>query len=232
MEVINYCLCMCMCMWYRLTSAVAEHRRSVRPSRRTQGSRNPLRALAAREDIRQDYMGERVNTAAEERIQAEKSELIFFFLNSPPFYFIFHFVAQSSHLAFVLSTESKNSSAAASYPARSKEVISSSDVATTAHPPFSSLMLIHIKGQKTLGLLCLCVSMMILRYLYKLLLVLTGRQRVQVRLVEPSVRSLNSGDCFLLVTPERCILWSGEFANEQEKTKVPARAVTWCNFLF
>ena len=42
-----------------------------------------------------------------------------------------------------------------------------------------------------------------------------------MRLVEPSARSLNSGDCFLLVTPERCVLWTGEFANEQEKAKVP-----------
>lgn len=63
-----------MCVCCRLTSAVAEHRRSVRPSRRTQGSRNPLRALAAREDVRQDYMGERVNATSEERIQAENSE--------------------------------------------------------------------------------------------------------------------------------------------------------------
>ncbi|XP_047428013.1 supervillin isoform X2 [Mugil cephalus] len=136
-----------------LSSAVAEHRRSVRPSRRTQGSRNPLRALAAREDIRQDYMGERVSTSADERVQTE--------------------------------IKSKNSS-------RSDDVVSSSDAETNrSHPPFSSLMLIHIKG----------------------------RQHVQVRLVEPSVRSLNSGDCFLLVTAEHCILWSGEFANEQEKAK-------------
>ncbi|XP_078125155.1 supervillin isoform X2 [Sander vitreus] len=141
-----------------LTSAVAEHRRSVRPSRRTQGSRNPLRALAARDDIRQDYMGERVNTAAEESTQAEK--------------------------------KSKNSSVADSHLSRSEDLISSSD-ATKSSPPFSSLMLIHIKG----------------------------RRHVQVRLVEPSARSLNSGDCFLLVTPEHCILWSGEFANEQEKAK-------------
>ena len=70
------CVCVCVCL-YRLTSAVAEHRRSVRPSRRTQGSRNPLRALAAREDVSQDYMGERVSAAAEERIQAEKSEITF-----------------------------------------------------------------------------------------------------------------------------------------------------------
>lgn len=51
----------------------------------------------------------------------------------------------------------------------------------------------------------------------------TGRRHVQVRLVEPSARSLNSGDCFLLVAPEHCVLWSGEFANEQEKAKVPWR---------
>uniref|UniRef100_A0A8C4HC45 Supervillin c n=1 Tax=Dicentrarchus labrax TaxID=13489 RepID=A0A8C4HC45_DICLA len=155
-----YCLCETVTVWCRLTSAVAEHRRSVRPSRRTQGSRNPLRALAAREDIRQDYMGETVNSASEERIQAEK--------------------------------KSKNSSAADSHLARSEDVISSSDAATTkSYPPFSSLMLMHIKG----------------------------RRHVQVRLVEPSVRSLNSGDCFLLVTPQHCILWSGEFANEPEKAK-------------
>ncbi|KAG7504626.1 supervillin-like isoform X3 [Solea senegalensis] len=134
-----------------LTSAVAEHRRSVRPSRRTQGSRNPLRALAARDDIRQDFMADR---AAEERAQAEK--------------------------------KCKNSSAATS-----ENCLLSSDAAQMSHPPFSSLMLIHIKG----------------------------RWHVQARLVEPSVRSLNSGDCFLLVTPEHCAMWSGEFASEQEKAK-------------
>lgn len=143
---------LCQTNTHILTSAVAEHRRSVRPSRRTQGSRNPLRALAAREDITQDYMGERGNT--EERIQAEK--------------------------------KSKNSSVADSHLARSED----SDAAQS-YPPFSSLMLMHIKG----------------------------RRHVQVRLVEPSVRSLNSGDCFLLVTPELCIVWSGEFASEQEKSK-------------
>uniref|UniRef100_A0A673ACV2 Supervillin c n=1 Tax=Sphaeramia orbicularis TaxID=375764 RepID=A0A673ACV2_9TELE len=141
----------------QLTSAVAEHRRAVRPSRRTQGSRNPLRALAAREDIQQDYMGERVNTAAEE---AEK--------------------------------KSKNSSSSDAHVTGSEDFSSiSSSAAANSHPPFNSLMLILIKG----------------------------RRHVQVRVVEPSVHSLNSGDCFLLVSPEHCIVWSGEFANEQEKAK-------------
>ncbi|XP_014897421.1 supervillin isoform X3 [Poecilia latipinna] len=137
-----------------LSSAVTEHRRAVRPSRRTQGSRNPLRALAAREDIRQDYMGERDNSAAEERDQAEKN--------------------------------CKNSSSPDSHP-----VTSSEKEMSKSFPPFSNLMLIHIKG----------------------------RRQVQVRVVEPSVRSLNSGDCFLLVDPNHCILWSGEFANKEERAK-------------
>lgn len=72
----------------------------------------------------------------------------------------------SISLLFVLSTESKNSSVAPSHPARSKDFNPSSDAATTAYPPFSSLMLIHIKGQKTLRLLCMCVTMMIFRRLY------------------------------------------------------------------
>ncbi|XP_016896254.1 supervillin-like isoform X3 [Cynoglossus semilaevis] len=137
----------CQTNTHILSSAVAEHRRSVRPSRRTQGSRNPLRALAAREDIRQDYMGDRISASAEERAQAEKKR--------------------------------KNSSG------------SSSQVSAESYPPYSRLMLIHVKGS----------------------------WHVQARLVEPSARSLNSGDCFLLVTPEHCIAWSGEFASDKEKAK-------------
>ncbi|XP_036794080.1 supervillin isoform X10 [Oncorhynchus mykiss] len=143
-----------------LTSEVAQHRRSVRPSRRTQGSRNPLRALAARDDIRQDFMGERVTMASvnTNRTQVEKSGLA----STEDF--------SNIHLRDVTSTES---------------------VRNSNNLPISNLMLIHIKGW----------------------------HHVQVRLVEPTARSLNSGDCFLLVTPTHCILWSGEFANATEKAK-------------
>ena len=48
----------------------------------------------------------------------------------------------------------------------------------------------------------------------------SGRRHVQTRLVEPRAPSLNSGDCFLLLSPHHCFLWVGEFANVIEKAKV------------
>ncbi|KAG7231486.1 hypothetical protein INR49_011636 [Caranx melampygus] len=38
----------------------------------------------------------------------------------------------------------------------------------------------------------------------------------------PRCGPLNSGDCFLLVAPHHCFLWSGEFASEPERAKVPS----------
>ncbi|XP_030649796.1 supervillin [Chanos chanos] len=131
-----------------LSSAVAEHRRAVRPSRRTQGSRNPLRALAARDDIRQDFMEPQNNGAAVETNRI---------------------------------TKNSNGSSA--------DVTSSVTVTNSHYIPFTNLMLIQIKGWS----------------------------QVQVRLVEPASRSLNSGDCFLLVTPVRCFLWTGRFANVNKR---------------
>ncbi|XP_061822730.1 supervillin-like isoform X2 [Nerophis lumbriciformis] len=59
----------------------------------------------------------------------------------------------------------------------------------------------------------------------KLMLIrIKGRRHVQVRLVEPTSKSLNSGDCFLLITPKQCFMWSGEFANVIEKAKASEMA--------
>ncbi|XP_072507989.1 supervillin isoform X26 [Notamacropus eugenii] len=58
----------------KLTSSVAEHKRAVRPTRRVQSSRNPLKMLAAREDLLQEYTEQRLNVAFMEskRMKVEK----------------------------------------------------------------------------------------------------------------------------------------------------------------
>lgn len=68
-------LCPSLC---RLTSAIAQHKRAVRPSRNVQASKNPLKMLAAREDIRHEYTEQRLNIGLIEskRIKDEKSECV------------------------------------------------------------------------------------------------------------------------------------------------------------
>ncbi|XP_030610394.1 supervillin [Archocentrus centrarchus] len=161
----------------KLTSVVAEHKRAVRPARRNQGSRNPLRALAARNDIRQVYTEQRLNVATVEtkRIQVER-------------------MAKHSNLADVALAGLASKENFRKVSLRS---VKSTDVVTNNSAlPFNKLMLIRIKG----------------------------RRHVQVRLVEPTAHSLNSGDCFLLITPKHCFMWSGEFANVIEKAKASEMA--------
>ncbi|XP_074660460.1 uncharacterized protein LOC141912918 isoform X2 [Tubulanus polymorphus] len=64
--------------------------------------------------------------------------------------------------------------------------------------PFKDIMLIHVKG----------------------------RAKIQTRLVEPKAYSLNSGDCFVLITPDKVFLWIGEFSNVIEKVKSKEVAAT------
>ncbi|XP_035255043.1 supervillin-like isoform X3 [Anguilla anguilla] len=141
----------------KLTSSVADHKRAVRPARKTQGSRNPLRVLAARADIRQEYTEQRSSVTS----PTENNE-------SP---------------TGLANKENCDANLCDTKP--------NGDKINNSYLPYSTLMLLHIKG----------------------------RRHVQVRLVEPTARSLNSGDCFLLVTPARCFLWNGEFANAMEKAK-------------
>ncbi|KAL3854898.1 hypothetical protein ACJMK2_014134 [Sinanodonta woodiana] len=52
-----------------------------------------------------------------------------------------------------------------------------------------------------------------------MLLHIKGRRRVQTRLVEPCAASLNSGDCYILVTTDQIIQWNGDYSNVIEKAK-------------
>lgn len=57
---------------------MVQHKRAVRPTRNIQASRNPLKSLAAREDIRHEYTEQRLNIGQLEskRMKAERSECL------------------------------------------------------------------------------------------------------------------------------------------------------------
>uniref|UniRef100_A0A8C9YXB8 Supervillin n=1 Tax=Sander lucioperca TaxID=283035 RepID=A0A8C9YXB8_SANLU len=156
----------------KLTSAMVQHKRSVRPSRNVQASRNPVKMLAAREDIRHEYTEQRLNVAQLEskRMKAAK-------MNKSSEY-------SEAALAGLASKENFSSVSL-------RSVNISEQMSNNSAVPYKNLMLMQVKG----------------------------RRHVQTRLVEPRASSLNSGDCFLLVTPEHCVVWIGEFSNVIEKAK-------------
>lgn len=51
------------------------------------------------------------------------------------------------------------------------------------------------------------------------LLQIKGRRHVQTRLVDPVPSSINSGDCYVLVTPTDVIQWVGRYSNVIERAK-------------
>ncbi|KAM9844966.1 LOW QUALITY PROTEIN: supervillin [Aulostomus maculatus] len=156
----------------KLTSALAEHKRSVRPSRNVQASRNPLKMLAAREDIRNEYTEQRLNVAQLESKRMKTEKMI----KSSEY--------SEAALAGLASKENFSS-------VNLRSVNVCEQMSNNSAVPYKSLMLMQIKG----------------------------RRHVQTRLVEPRASSLNSGDCFLLVTSEHCFVWIGEFSNVIEKAK-------------
>ncbi|XP_061095115.1 supervillin a isoform X5 [Conger conger] len=156
----------------KLTSAVVQHKLAVRPARNVQCSRNPLKILAAREDIRHEYTEQRLNVALLEskRMKAEK-------------------MSKNSGYSQVALAGLASKENFSSVNLRSVNI--SEQSSNNSAVPYKKLMLMQVKG----------------------------RRHVQTRLVEPRASSLNSGDCFLLVTPHHCFIWTGEFANVIEKAK-------------
>ncbi|XP_065211989.1 uncharacterized protein LOC135839744 isoform X2 [Planococcus citri] len=72
---------------------------------------------------------------------------------------------------------------------------------------------IHLKKAGTL------ISGPLLPYKPLMLLHVKGRRHVQTRLVEPVPQSVNSGDCYVLITPNEVYHWIGELCNVIEKSR-------------
>lgn len=156
----------------KLTSSVAEHKRQVRPKRRVQASKNPLKLLAARDDLLQEYTEQRLNVAFMEskRMKVEK-------------------MSSNSNFSEVTLAGLASRENFSNINLRSVNLMEQNS--NNSAMPYKKLMLLQIKG----------------------------RRHVQTRLVEPRASSLNSGDCFLLLSPQYCFLWVGEFSNVIEKAK-------------
>ncbi|XP_060753080.1 supervillin-like isoform X5 [Tachysurus vachellii] len=161
----------------KLTSEMVQHKRAVRPARNVQSSRNPLKMLAAREDIRHEYTEQRLNIGVLEskRITHEK-------------------MCKNSGFSAVALAGLASKENFSSVSLRSVKV--SEQSSHNSAMPYKAIMLMQVKG----------------------------RRHVQTRLVEPRASSLNSGDCFLLVTHQSCFIWIGEFANVIEKAKAAEMA--------
>ncbi|XP_061877799.1 supervillin-like isoform X3 [Entelurus aequoreus] len=148
-----------------LVSSMVRHKRAVRPTRNVPASKNPVKMLASREDIRLQYVEQHLNVGLMESSKMKESLC-------------------EAALAGLRSQEKVSS-----VHLRSVQVCE--DTSNNSALPYRKLMLLQVKG----------------------------RRHVQTRLVEPRASSLNSGDCFLLITPHRCFVWTGEFANVIEKNK-------------
>ncbi|KAL2085821.1 hypothetical protein ACEWY4_019141 [Coilia grayii] len=157
----------------KLTSEMVQHKRAVRPQKKVQASRNPLKTLAARDDIRHEYTEHRLNIGLLEskRMKQEKMSK-----GSGGF--------SDVALAGLASKENFSN-------VNLRSVNVSDHTSNNSALPYKKTMLVQVKG----------------------------RRHVQTRLVEPRASSLNSGDCFLLVTTHHCFIWLGEFANVIEKAK-------------
>ena len=53
----------------------------------------------------------------------------------------------------------------------------------------------------------------------KCLILVKGRKRIQVRLVEPNCESINEGDSYILITSSLVFVWIGRFSNIIERTR-------------
>ncbi|XP_018913821.2 supervillin isoform X1 [Bemisia tabaci] len=144
-------------------------RRTTKVQRRREASRNPVKVLAERKDLKQEYT-EIIHGVAEKDLRMLNVEKL----------------SKNSNLAVeaLAGLASKEDFTAVSLKKPSLQ-------SNAPMLPYKNLMLLLVKG----------------------------RRHVQTRLVEPTYKSINKGDTFVLVTPNEIYLWLGEFSNVIERSR-------------
>uniref|UniRef100_A0A182Y2N2 Uncharacterized protein n=1 Tax=Anopheles stephensi TaxID=30069 RepID=A0A182Y2N2_ANOST len=152
------------------TGEKLSHKKVVQgPRGRRAMSRNPLKTLAARDDLQTEYTEIKTGIADKEmrRLKLEA-------------------IAKSSNLAVEALA-----GLASVEDFKSVSLKSSSLPLNQSFVPYKPLMLLQVKG----------------------------RRHAQTRLVEPVARSVNRGDCFILVTADRLFAFLGQYANVIERSR-------------
>ncbi|XP_050073294.1 supervillin isoform X1 [Anopheles maculipalpis] len=154
----------------KTTGEKLSHKKVVQgPRGRRAMSRNPLKTLAARDDLQTEYTEIKTGIADKEmrRLKLEA-------------------IAKSSNLAVEALA-----GLASVEDFKSVSLKSSSLPLNQSFVPYKPLMLLQVKG----------------------------RRHAQTRLVEPVARSVNRGDCFILVTADRLFAFLGQYANVIERSR-------------
>ncbi|KOC65676.1 Supervillin [Habropoda laboriosa] len=152
-------------------SELLVQKRNIRLKRRRMISRNPLRTLAARTDLKSEYTEIRTGVAEKVMKQLNVEKL-----------------AKNSSLAMEALAGLASTEDFSNITLRN---VAETNISTNRLQPYKDLMLLLIKG----------------------------RRHVQVRLVEPIVESINSGDNFVLVTKSEVYNYIGKYCNVIEKVR-------------
>uniref|UniRef100_A0A182Q3I3 HP domain-containing protein n=1 Tax=Anopheles farauti TaxID=69004 RepID=A0A182Q3I3_9DIPT len=154
----------------KTTGEKLSHKKVVQgPRGRRATSRNPLKTLAARDDLQTEYTEIKTGIADKEmrRLKLEA-------------------IARNSNLAVEALA-----GLASVEDFKSVSLKSSTLPLNQSFVPHKPLMLLQVKG----------------------------RRHAQTRLVEPVARSVNRGDCFILVTADRLFAFLGQYANVIERSR-------------
>lgn len=151
------------------TEKLIQQRKCVQGPRGRRAAKNPLKSLAAREDLQNEYTEIKTGIAEKEMKRIK-----------------FESIAKTSNLAIEALA-----GLASIEDFKSVSLKSSAIPLNKSWLPYKSLMLLHVKG----------------------------RRHIQTRLVEPTYKSINSGDCFILINGKKLYNYTGKYANVIEKSR-------------